>query len=199
MSKKNRCEFCQQEVSISENGDTFRYDNRVGCVCDKCGKALSSFFIKDTPHDEKETVYNYFRSLLKAGTPTSLGELYIMRELSMNSGPSDRTNGPFDESADTANELKKEERSSSQFGIFLKVLGCLVWLGGLIIAISGGYVTISMRYGNYTEFSFSQFLPIFIPYLIYGIILWGLGSMANQIYETNRKMNDLVETLKKRK
>ncbi len=67
------------------------------------------------------------------------------------------------------------ETIPSSFSYFLRILGILVWIAGLIIAIIAG----QMSY----RFSFAQFLIAFIPYIIYGFVLCGLGSVCDEVHQ----------------
>ena len=76
---------------------------------------------------------------------------------------------------------------------FLRVLAVLTWIGGLIIAISGANVADSL---HSSYFSFVAFLTILIPYAIYGVIMFGMATLADQIANTSNIVSGLE--LKKR-
>ena len=75
----------------------------------------------------------------------------------------------------------------------LRVLAFLTWIGGIIIAISGANVVDSV-YSSH--FSFVAFLTILIPYAIYGIIMYGMATLADQIANTSSIVSGLVLTKK---
>ena len=85
-------------------------------------------------------------------------------------------------------ETKQDEYVLTKGGIqgsslsgLLRVLAVITWIGGIIIAISGAQVMDSL-YSSH--FSFAAFLTLLIPYVIYGIIMWGMATLADQISDT---------------
>ena len=74
--------------------------------------------------------------------------------------------------------------TGSGFASFLKVLAVIAWIGGLIIAIVGANVTIAGYRSTYTEFSFGTFLTLLLPYIFYGIILFCMGTVVEQVADT---------------
>ncbi len=63
----------------------------------------------------------------------------------------------------------------SGFPAFLRILGVIAWIGGLIIAIIGGRNPLT------SEFSFGQFLIVLIPYIINGALLFGFAQVVEKI------------------
>ena len=66
----------------------------------------------------------------------------------------------------------------------LRVLAVITWIGGLIISIVGANVADSL-YSSSSHFSFGTFLSLLAPYVLYGIILMGVATLADQIADTN--------------
>ena len=97
---------------------------------------------------------------------------------------------------DGVSEEETEEEKGSAFATFLKVLAWITWIGGLIIASMGANVTELGYYSTYSKFSFGAFLTLFIPYLIYGVLLMGLGTVVDKITDTNNKVNKLLRIQK---
>ena len=88
--------------------------------------------------------------------------------------------------SETTYELEKGRPGESGFATFLSVLAVITWIGGLIISIAGANVTKISSYGySSTEFSFATFLTLFIPFIIYGIILQCMATIVRQIAETH--------------
>lgn len=78
--------------------------------------------------------------------------------------------------------IEKGKPSKYWFAIVLKVLAVITWIGGLIISISGAYVTNILYSGRSTTvFSFATFLTLYLTYIINGVILMGLGTVAEQV------------------
>ena len=87
--------------------------------------------------------------------------------------------------------LKQQEKPSyyytlrlgapSMGGLFetvLKVCAFICWVGGVILAFSGGKAI--NRWGE-AEFSFIPFITILIPYIIYGLLFYGMATVVEQV------------------
>ncbi len=80
----------------------------------------------------------------------------------------------------------------SGFASFLKVLAFIAWIGGLIFAIAGANVTVAgYYYSNHTEFSFGTFITLLLPYVFYGIILFCMGIVVEQVADTYGMVKDI--------
>ena len=94
-------------------------------------------------------------------------------------------------------ELEREGTSDSGFSVFLKILAWIAWIGGIIIAVSGANVEVIDYRSTKTEFSFSVFLTLLIPYAINGLLLFGLAKVVGQVDELHQIISGLA--LKKNK
>ena len=93
---------------------------------------------------------------------------------------------------ETTYEIEKGKPLGSGLATFLMVLAWITWIGGLIISIAGANITVQGYYSNHTEFSFTTFLALIIPYIIYGSLLMGMSTLVHQISDTY----DMVQGLK---
>ena len=82
----------------------------------------------------------------------------------------------------TQYSLRLGRPSANGFATFLMICAVICWIGGLIISYSGANIPSSYRYT--TEFSFATFITLFIPYIVYGIILFCMSSVVSQISAT---------------
>ena len=98
--------------------------------------------------------------------------------------------------SETSYEIKTGSSDGSSFSSFLAILAWITWIGGLIIAIAGAKVTVQGYYSSSTEFHFGTFLTLFLPFIIDGVILMGLSSMAEKITETRDMINGLKLLMK---
>ncbi len=80
--------------------------------------------------------------------------------------------------------LSKGRDAGSGFANFLAVLAWIVWIGGLIVSISGALVIEKGYYSSTTHFSFTTFLTLFLSYVVYGILLMGMASIVDKITAT---------------
>ena len=73
--------------------------------------------------------------------------------------------------------------ASSSFASWLKVLGGIVLIGGLIIAITSSQTVTSIdRYGRTeTEISYASFLTIMASYAVYAIMLFGMAGVVENV------------------
>lgn len=92
--------------------------------------------------------------------------------------------------------LEKGHGTVSRLSGLLRILAVITWAGGVIIAISGANVADSL-YSSH--FSFAAFLTILIPYAIYGFIMFGMATLADQIADTNSIVNGLKLERKQQK
>ena len=92
---------------------------------------------------------------------------------------------PFVESTPEKNsvyELKTGTVREDGFAKFFQVLAWIFWIGGLIVSIIGANVVVSVdRWGDAkTEFSFTQFLTLFLTYLLYGGLAYGMSTVLQK-------------------
>ncbi len=80
--------------------------------------------------------------------------------------------------------LAKGSGETSSLSGLLRVLAIITWIGGLIVSIAGANVVDSL-YSSSTHFSFGTFLTLLVPYVLYGIILMGMATIADQIAATH--------------
>jgi len=91
-------------------------------------------------------------------------------------------------------ELEKGKTYGSGFSTFLKILAWLTWIGGLIISIAGANVSVS---SYSTEFSFTVFLTLFVPFVIYGALLYGMANLVQDVANTYHMVNGMTLVIKK--
>ena len=105
-------------------------------------------------------------------------------------------------------KIRKGEVKSYGFATFFTFLAWFLWIGGLIVAISGANVVKSVdRWGDVeTEFSFIQFLTIFLTYLLYGSLAYGMSSVLQKFsgmydmlsgFYLEREQEDETEEIKR--
>ena len=80
--------------------------------------------------------------------------------------------------------LVKGEKKTSRLASLLRVLAVIIWIIGLIAAIAGAKVSDSLYSGS-THFSLGSFIVLLIPYTLYGVIMFGMATLADQIANTN--------------
>ena len=90
-----------------------------------------------------------------------------------------------EKTAITEYELETGTPESSGLSTLLSVLAWIAWIGGLILSIMSANVTKTGYYRDETVFSFPTFISLFIPFVVYGAILYGLSVMVQQIADTH--------------
>ena len=77
--------------------------------------------------------------------------------------------------------LSRGSGVESQFASTLRVFAWITWIGGLIASIAGANVPVVSRYGVETQFSFTTFITLFLSYVVNGMLLMSLATVADQI------------------
>ena len=191
-----KCDICGKTLAGAEDvGTIINYHGESVCLCEDCEAARSTIFSGNADIDEVTSTIGYFRKLLESGKPTPVGGLFIkdcvLNEKISNEDVPEEMEGRID--VDSVNN----GGTKSSFASFLRVLAWIAWIGGLILSVTGANVTTVGYYGSYKEFSFTAFLTLSIPYFIYGVILMGMATMAEQVADTNRKVSKILTELEK--
>ena len=183
MEENKVCGLCGQKVPEESLYNTITHHGKKLTLCRDCNKAVASA-LNGKSSDEKATAKKHLESLVlgKEVTPTGVQfvkEVVFEQKIEENGIPDER-----------------EEEKGSAFATFLRILAWIIWIGGLIISSTGANVIREGYYRTYTEFSFGTFLTLFIPYLIYGVMMMGIATIVDKITDTNNKVNELVRIQK---
>lgn len=71
---------------------------------------------------------------------------------------------------------------------FIRILAWILWIGGVILALTSSNVTVVERYGTSTEFSFQLFFTTLFTYGIFG----GLAMCAAELFENVQRIADAL-------
>ena len=192
MEDQKVCGLCGQDVTDENMGTVINFRGNEITLCEDCNIAVLSVLTDDSPSEETKSAKEYLSKLVKENKTTPTGTLFLACDVLKQDIQQD----------DIPEELRDEveainSESKSSFATFLRILAWIVWIGGLIISITGANVVMPGRYSTYTEFSFGTFLTLLLSYLIYGIILMGVATVVDKVTDTNNKVNKLVEMHKK--
>ena len=191
MEENKACGLCGQEVSEENLGNVITYHGEKITLCEDCDTAVSSA-LSGKSSEEKASAREYLESLIQTKATSPMGALFVKDVVFEQKIKEEDIPAELKDEVDVSSFEKK-----STFASFLRFLAWIVWIGGLIISITGANITTVGYYSTYTEFSFGTFLTLFITYLIYGVILMGMATIVDRITDTNNKVNELFKMQKK--